>query len=456
MIASYLSVQELRSCRLVCKLWSKEMKRAIVKRKCVVVSDETDCPEAKELLLAKKAGNNVNISTLVVLEIPLESRIIQKLLWNFADTMSGLKLDDCYPTAQEIYSVLKQLPCLETFSLKSTVSPLRQRRQSAALLDQLVSNSFSPRLQLNHLRKLSWEDCKPIDALYKLPLVCPNLKFLKLYLLGKCETKNFVGLKWSSLKTLMLTAAEDFTTSHFESLIVLDMNLQRLHLQNIKPGGQKRTRTLQKFLAAQGPSLYELFLFETVTLPYGVRNRDGNNRSTVSRFSPFPIQTPLLKYLRIDFRFINSLQFIDEVPSLRKLDCSSQSYLNWWTVLFKHQLPKPNEQLQELSIGAIDADCLKRMAMVFPNVTRLDISEDRVGDWALRTIFQHMGKLISLKISLCRSRNVQGLCITDSGITGIPLPDCERLLEDKDASEEKADSLRINPFVGDLKGTWVA
>jgi len=115
----------------------------------------------------------------------------------------------------------------------------------------------------------------------------------------------------------------------------------------------------------------------------------------------------------------------------------------------KNPLPKIHPAMEEITLGAIDGECLQKMANIFPHLNCLEISVDRIDDLAFRVICKSLKTLRSLRIK--PSENRKHLSLTDSGITGLSQEDCRELLEKKDFTNKDIKSLRKYPFVGDLE-----
>ncbi|CAL8126570.1 unnamed protein product [Orchesella dallaii] len=446
-IAGNLPVQDLLRCRLVCKLWASEMAKYLTKRKALVVAYE-DCSEAKELVKKKQKGKFVNISTLCVLEIPIKSQIIVDVVKYFGETLSGLKLDDCNPEAKDLYSILISLPCLEVLSFKQTGTRRGDEADDTqSTLDGLTSHNQC--IRMTSLKKLLWEEMQPVKYFERIIQMFPCLEDLELLCWSKPDPLRVEGLRLDTLKHLSITCDNNFSEQHFQALAKLDLKLKKLTLHDVKPGGRKKMRGLKTFLESVSKSLVEM-------------NLNGNGRiltnlrphTFVTSPTPFPISFPSLKTLNIDCSLMADLKMLNHIPKLKKIECKFQDWKGWWHLLNMKGIPQVHAKVQEMSLGAIDSGCLRKIADCFTSVTKLYVSEDRIDDVAFRVIAEHMQQLSHLRITASTTRDAKKLKLTDSGFTGISREECEKLSSVASESLEGngIDKLRIHPFIGNLKG----
>lgn len=459
MIAHFLPLKDLQNCKKVCKLWAQEYTRCEMKRKSIVVGSDEDCDIIMELVKQKREGNLISLSTLVILSISLESRPVRLVVNEFGSTLSSLRLDECTMTATELYNVLKDLPCLDHLSVKT--NDMIRRRDALPLspispLDQITSDSFTPTLVLDYLRELSWEDDRAITGLERLPVLCPNLIALQISNLGRCLPDRFRGLNWKTLKAMDLKFQRNRGTAqidYFQAFAMMGLKLKKLCLNNVEPVtglGIIAMHNFTKFLEGSKDSLEGLKI--TRPIQYGSRRTENVLLPFFAADSPLPVYMPILKSLTIDVEFISSFNVVDHLPSLEKLTCCKGSYwMNWWKLLRK--LPKVHHSIVELTLGAIDKDCLKKIMIAFPNIATLDIAEDRVDDKLFSTICATLPNIKVLRISKRTSASQEHLKLTDAGITGIPLEAYSKSYDDFLAMKN-VESLRIHPNVRDLKSMF--
>lgn len=449
-IASHLPVQDLLRCRLVCRLWAREMAQYLTKRSALVVAYE-DCTEAKELLKKKRDGKFVNISTLCVLEISITSPIIAEVIQSFGATLSGLKLDDCNPEAEDLYKLLQAIPSLEVLSYKQTGIRRRicngEASQVASRLDGLTA--YSNAFRITSLKKLEWEELHPVRHLERVIHMFPRLEELELLCWSKPDVASLAGLRLETLKHLTISCDNNFSEDHFQALANLKLNLRKLTLHDLQPGSRKRMRGLKALLESVARTLCELNLNGN-----GRVSQEASSNLLVRNSTPFPIEFPSLQKLDIDCSLMTDLKMLDGMPQLKKLECKFQDWKGWWHLLNGNGLPKAHDHLLDLSLGSIDSGCLGRIAGCFNSVTKLDVSEDRVDDIAFRTISRSLPQLSHLRITPpTNDISRRKLQLTDSGITGLPLEVCTRLQAEPLSSQAGIADLRKHPFIGDLKCT---
>jgi hypothetical protein len=122
-------------------------------------------------------------------------------------------------------------------------------------------------------------------------------------------------------------------------------------------------------------------------------------------------------------------------------------------------LPKVQLNLHEVNLGSIDGECLQKIVHAFPNITTLDITEDRVDNNLFRIICSTLTKLRVLRIRSSSNQNESLFNLTDVGITGIPEDECSKLVSHSDDgglklndTKQNVESLRIHPNIRNLKG----
>lgn len=395
MIAYHLPWKDLQNCKKVCKLWNEEMSRCEMKRKSIVVASDEDSDIVTDLVRQKTRGNLVSLSTLVILSTSLDTKPVQLVVNHFGTTLSSLRLDECTMTAQELYLILRDVPALDHLSVKSNEVTRRRnvpaRRDGFSPLDQITSNVFTPTLVLHYLRELSWEDERDVTALERLPRMCPNLVSLQISNLGACQPDLFQNLNWKTLKVLDLKLGWNTRIkqiNYFRSFSKMGLKLKSLFLKNIMPDGYNRMKEFKKFLECSKKSLEDLRITRPVSDHVEISSR---------LYSPFPVRMNSLKSLTIDMEFVTSLNIIDHLPVLEKLSCKCNYWINWWKILKKTTLPKVQRFINEVSLGAIDNDCLKKIIQAFPNILTLDITEDRVDDTLFSTICGNLPRLRILR-----------------------------------------------------------
>lgn len=546
-IANHLPVQDLLRCRLVCKLWAREMAQYLTKRKALVVAYE-DCSEAREIIKKKEQGKFVNISTLCILEIPVTSQIIQDIIRNFGETLSGLKLDDCNPEARDLFKLLQSITSLEVLSFKQTgvrravnraedddghdsssesdsdsevdEIPLPQALQQAVVrrrarrmngpgnprrnppskLDGLTD--FCRQLKMPTVKKLVWEEMKPVKHVERIVTMFPCLEELELLCWAKPDPEKMKGLRMEHLKQLTISCDNNFSEEHFLALANLQLKLKKLTLHDIKPGGRRKMRGFKLFLESVAGTLEEMNLTGSGRLysdmmgglPPPVprlrgavrgrqqglaRNNANLHNSTKTRIfsqksSPFPIEFPNLQRMEIDCSLLTDLKSLDGMPKLQKLECKMGDWKGWWHLLNRNGVPKVQHQkLRDLTLGAIDGGCLRRMVPCFRQVTKLDVNEDRIDDVAFRTICHMMQQLSHLRITQSSGSSVGGvtgtgvaggegervrsrkmLRMTDKGITGMEDETCKELrdrLPEVEADQEEIKKRRKYAHIGNLR-----
>lgn len=530
-IANNLPVQDLLRCRLVCKLWAKEMAQYLTKRKALVVAYE-DCTEARELVRKKEEGKFVNISTLCILEIPITCQLIQDIIRNFRETLSGLKLDDCNPESKDLFRLLQAITSLEVLSFKQTgIRPRRRRRLAnqqqnnnnnnnggdssseededseeddnqegipgqpnnppVSRLDGLTA--FAGRLAMPTVKKLCWEEMRPVQHVERIVRMFPNLEELELLCWSKPDPERMKGLKMDKLKQLTLSCDNDFSQHHFLALANLKLKLKKLTLHDLKPGGRRKMKGFKLFLESVAGTLQEMnlngsgrLLQESMRLQHlapQTRRRaqlgqQSTSKSFVRQSSPFPISFPQLQKLEIDCSLLTDMKALLEwMPRLEKLECKFQDWKGWWHLLNKGGVPQGGHgKLKELTLGAIDGGCLQKMVGYFAGVTRLDVAEDRIDDVAFRTICESMRQLSHLRITQSGGGGagvalgvVEGiggrvgggkrLTMTDTGFTGVKKENLARLgnlrgMGDGEEVKRKVEGLRDRAYLGNLKNLY--
>lgn len=485
-ISNHLPVQDLLRCRLVCKLWAREMAQYLTKRKALVVAYE-DCAEAREICKKKEAGKFVNISTLCILEIPITCQLINDVIRNFGETLSGLKLDDCNPTEEDLHNLLQAIPSLEVLSFKQTgVKPRRHRHHRddddddddedaqellrKSKLDMLTEFSEGL-LIMPTVKKLSWEETKPVHNFERIIKMFPNVEELELLCWAKPTPEKLEGLRMDNLKVLTLSCDNHFAEEHFLALASLQLKLKKLTLHDVKPGGRRKMRGFKAFLGSIAGTLVEMNLNGNGRILQEMRAANSRNmggggmarylqnsaRQFCRQSTPFPIDFPNLQKLEIDCSLLADLKTIDYMPKLEKLECKFQDWKGWWHLLNTNGVPTTEHtKLRDLTLGAIDSGCLLKMAPFFASVTRLDVSEDRIDDVAFRTICQNMKQLSHLRITQSTNDASKKLQMTDVGITGIPREGVEelvKLLPQKQTAEE-VEKLRTHSYVGNLTALY--
>lgn len=438
MIANYLPSQDLKNCKLVCRLWSKEMARCLSKRKALIVTDE-DCPEATELLGQYKRRDLVSISNLCFFDVRTSSPLHTKLMAAFGWTLSGLKLEECKATPTALAHLLTKIaPNLESFSFKDRATATAQTDSTFTLIKNSVGEDqvFS----LPDLKRLHWDEEFGRVKLEEIITVCPNLIELVYKNTPLPNTPDFKRLRWNSLRTLKLSPRDELREDHYACLASLKMKLRRLTLFGINPKGKARMLKLRKFLQSVAPTLEELELFQHYTiamLPYNPEYE-----------TPFPVNLPAVKRLSMDFCIIHSLKTVSSMPELKMMDCRSKTATEWHAVL-KNGVPKDHKNLTHINIGSVDSKGLLKFAGCFKVLSNLELDAVKIDDEALRTVIKGFPQLQQFKLSkipLCNR-----LELTDSGITGLSTKLCEKLgkksIETVDfATEQKY------PAIYDLKG----
>jgi len=455
---------------MVCRLWAKEFLRAISSRKPFLVSDDKSDIEGSHALIRKRTAggvhNNVHISTLILLETPLRSSpVLTSLVFHFGDTISGLKVDDCYPSGEELYRLFDQLPYLESLCLKSTIRRLEDVQEDTAgqsypvsVLDSFLS--VRPPVRQLVLKKLYWEDLKAIKSIIDLPEAFPSLTVLRIdkvwfQTLPKGQAKR--KKTWSNLRDLKVTfhpratrpAGVEFPMRTLADRINFPA-LRKLSLTNLKTREVRELAKLTKLLKQVRHTIEELDLVERPS-------RINSSIKTLQEFDIFPSEDgegfPRLQLLSCDITFLHSVKIFKQslTPSLVKVNFSMcNDFLYWWKVLNSYtvDLSTINNNVRTASFGSIDSECLQKISEgLFPCLRTLEVADDQIGDAALRTIFTGFKDLENLRVYQGSSSKPKVVKVTDYAITGIPA----KQLKKYSPTDPIPDSLKGENWIGRLQ-----
>jgi len=444
MIANYLPSQELRSCRLVCKLWSVEMDRVLSKRQQLIITDPKSS-EAEGVLRDYKLGRSTGAGTLCFFDISPNSSLFKRLLCKFGWTLSSLKLEECKLKPLDLKNILLHAaPHLESFSLKDRI-PETQVDSTFSIINTLSENKFV----LPLLKKLQWSEEFGRVQLQEIIKCCPNLVDLEY---KHCpipgEIKHFRSAKWDSLKSLKLSPRDELRGVHLSSLAALNLKLKRLTLFGLFPKNKARMLKLHDFLKSLSSTLVELELYQHYTLTY-------QTYSDCKLAKDFLLTTMVLvRSLRMDFAFIKSLKFVNKFPSLQHFVCRSQGTRDWRTVLAGGSSPRKSSRtyptLKSMNVGEICHHSLNRLSNYFSSIVDLEMDAVGLDDRALRIIISGFPLLQELKI-IQKSTFRDIMKLTDSGITGIPTEICENIVKNKNYEAIDAEKVREYPQIADLK-----
>jgi len=441
MLAHLLPCQDLLRCRMVCRLWSREMKRSLKKRKLLVVTEE-DSPAAKNILQKYRSGMAVSVSHLCLFDISTESELYRKLVKAFGWTLTGFKMEECYITIPALGKVLyKDAPHLQSFSFKDRAPVMRQNVSTLTLIRQYVQATYGEEAEfvLTQMRRLHWDEEFGRVELNHVITTFPNLVELTLGQIPVPSPDLYHSLRWNNLNSLKFTPRDELREEYCSSFANLQLKIRHLTLFGVNPRHRGPMKELTRFLTSISSTLMDLELFQH----FSITTTDY----MVDYESPFPVDMPRLRRLNLDCSLFKSWKTIEALPSLVALDCRAKSTKFWCDLIKANGTPTLHNSLTYMEIGSIENQALTSLSQLFPTLSTLELDGIGFDDTAMRTLILGFPQLKQLKLSkipLCSQ-----LLLTDSGLTGLTPEECDQL---KGKPYDPNISIpRRFPNIGDLK-----